>query len=103
MNLEEVLNNKYVTTGISVGLVLYAALLGPNLPQSVQKLFTNTIFRILVLFMVVVTANKEPKISIMIAIAFILTLDYIYVLQAKEAFGNTSNTPKKSLDNSNFL
>ena len=103
MNLEEVLNNKYVTTGISVGLVLYAALLCPNLPQSVQKLFTNTIFRILVLFMVVVTANKEPKISIMIAVAFILTLDYIYVLQAKEAFGNTSNTPKKLLDNSNFL
>ena len=100
MNLEEVLNNKYITTGISVALVLYAALLGPNLPQSIQKLFTNTIFRILVLFMVVVTANKEPKVAIMIAVAFILTLDYIYVLQAKEAFSNTIDISKKTLDKS---
>ena len=89
MDLDKILKNQYITTGISVVLVLYAALLGPNLPESVQKLFTNTIFRILVLFMVVVTANKEPKVAIMIAVAFVLTLDYIYVLQAKEAFGNT--------------
>ena len=88
MNLEEILSNKYVTTGISVILVLYAALLGPNLPPVIQKLFTNTIFRIIVLFMVVITANKEPKVAIMIAVAFILTLDYIYVLQAKETFTN---------------
>ena len=89
MNLEEVLNNKYVTMGISIVLALYATLLGPNLPQSIQKLFSNTIFRILVLFLVVVTANKEPKVAIMLAISFVLTLDYIYVLQAKETFTNT--------------
>ena len=92
MDLEKILSNKYVSTSISVILVLYAALLGPNLPPVIQKLFTNTIFRIIVLFMVILTANKEPKVAIMIAIAFILTLDYIYVLQAKETFVNDMNT-----------
>ena len=42
--ISEVFDNKYVTTGITVILGLYAALLGPNLPPFVQKLFSNTIF-----------------------------------------------------------
>ena len=82
----EVTNNKYVTTAITIGLGLYAALLGPNLPNFVKDLFTNTLFRILVLFLVVVRGNKDPQMSIMIAIAFVLTLDYIYVKDAKETF-----------------
>jgi hypothetical protein len=86
--ISEVLDNKYVTTGITVILGLYAALLGPNLPPFIQKLFTNTIFRICVLFLVVVSGNKDPKTAIMIAVAFVLTLDYIYAQQAKEAFRN---------------
>ena len=86
--ISEVFDNKYVTTGITVILGLYAALLGPNLPPFIQKLFTNTIFRICVLFLVVVSGNKDPKIAIMIAVAFVLTLDYIYAQQAKEAFRN---------------
>ena len=86
--ISEVFDNKYVTTSITVILGLYAALLGPNLPPFVQNLFNNTIFRILVLFLVVVSGNKDPKLAIMIAIAFVLTLDYIYAQQAKEAFRN---------------
>lgn len=86
--ISEVFDNKYVSTGITIMLGLYAALLGPNLPPFVQKLFTNTIFRICVLFLVVVSGNKDPKLAIMIAIAFVLTLDFIYAQQAKEAFGN---------------
>jgi hypothetical protein len=67
-------------------LGLYAALLGPELPKFVKDLFTNTLFRILVLFLVVVRGNQDPKMAIMIAVAFVLTLDYIYVKNAKEAF-----------------
>jgi len=86
--ISEVLDNKYFTTAITVILGLYAALLGPNLPPFMQKLFSNTIFRICVLFLVVVSGNKDPKIAIMIAVAFVLTLDYLYAQQAKEAFRN---------------
>ncbi len=82
----ELANNKYISTAITIGLGLYAALLGPNLPKFVKDLFTNTLFRILVLFLVVVRGNKDPQMAIMIAIAFVLTLDYIYVKDAKETF-----------------
>lgn len=86
--LSEVLDNKYITTSITVILGLYAALLGPNLPPFMDKLFNNVIFRIIVLFLVVVSGNKNPKIAIMIAVSFVLTLDYIYLQQAKEGFRN---------------
>jgi hypothetical protein len=86
--ISEVFDNKYVTTGITIILGLYAALLGPNLPPYIQNLFSNTIFRIIVLFLVVVSGTKEPKLAIMIAVAFVLTLDYVYAKQAKEAFRN---------------
>jgi hypothetical protein len=84
--LQEVFDNKYFSTAITVALGLYAALLGPELPQYVKDLFNNTIFRIFVLFIVVVKGNQNPKMAIMIAVAFVLTLDYIYAKSAKETF-----------------
>ena len=85
----EVVNNKYVSTAITIGLGLYAALLGPNLPTFVKDLFKNTLFRILILFLVIVRGNKDPKMAIMIAVAFILTLDYVHVRDVKENLWNT--------------
>jgi hypothetical protein len=96
----EVVNNKYVSTAITIGLGLYAALLGPNLPTFVKDLFKNTLFRILVLFLVVVRGNKDPKMAIMIAIAFVLTLDYVYVRDAKEAFESMENGLEEGMEDS---
>jgi hypothetical protein len=84
--LQDVFDNKYISTTITLALGLYAALLGPELPDVVKNLFTNTIFRILILFLVVVRGNKDPQLAIIIAIAFVLTLDYIYAKTAKETF-----------------
>ena len=85
--LHEIFDNKYFSTTLILALGLYASLLGPELPESVKNLFNNTIFRILVLFLVVVRGNKDPKMSIMLAIVFVLTLDYIYAKSATETFG----------------
>jgi hypothetical protein len=84
--LQKVVDNKYISTAITLFLGLYAVLLGPKLPNFVKDLFNNIIFRIFILFLIVVRGNKDPKMSIMIAIAFVLTLDYIYVKSAKETF-----------------
>lgn len=86
--LDKIVDNEYVSTAITVALGLYAALLGPELPDFVKDLFKNTIFRIIILFLVVVKGNKDPKMAIMIAVAFVLTLDFIYVKSAKETFNS---------------
>ena len=94
--LYEVFDNKYVSTIITLALGLYTALLGPNLPDFVKDLFNNIIFRIFILFMIVVKGNKDPKMSIMIAVAFVLTLDFIYIKTATETFKNIKSINVKS-------
>ena len=84
--MDNILDNKFVSTGITLMIGLYASLLGPQLPAFVKNLFNNTIFRILVLFLVLVRANKDPAMAIVIVIAFVLTMDYIYRMDSKEAF-----------------
>jgi len=96
----EVVNNKYVSTAITIGLGLYAALLGPNLPTFVKDLFKNTLFRILILFLVVVRGNKDPKMAIMISVAFVLTLDYVYVRDAKETFQRLEDSVEEGMEDS---
>ncbi len=96
----DIVNNKYVSTAITIGLGLYAALLGPNLPTFVKDLFKNTLFRILILFLVVVRGNKDPKMAIMIAVAFVLTLDYVYVRDAKEAFESLEDSVEEGMEDS---
>lgn len=98
--LSEIFDDKYVSAAITIFIGLYAALLGPELPPVVVNLFKNTLFRIFVLFLVVVRANKDPKMSIMIAVAFVLTLDYIYTMEAKENFTNVKTYLMKKSSNS---
>lgn len=81
--LSDILNDKYISTALTIMVGLYAATLGPNLPPFVKDLFSNSIFKILVLFLVVVRANKNPTMAIVIAVAFVMILENI---QKKDSF-----------------
>jgi len=81
--LSDILNDKYISTALTIMVGLYAATLGPNLPPSIKDLFSNSIFKMIVLFLVVVRANKNPTMSIVIAVAFVMILEHI---QKKDAF-----------------
>ena len=90
----EILENKYVSSVLTLIVVLYATFLRPELPQNmkdtIKDLFNNTIFRIFVLFLVVAFGNTRPSLALIIAIAFVLTMDQIYVWDSKEAFESIS-------------
>jgi hypothetical protein len=88
--LTDLLDNKYVKTGITIMLGLYAALLGPELPKSVRDLFENSIFKMVVLFFVVVRGNKDPQMALMIAIAYVLTLEYLQKQDVISGFASVS-------------
>ena len=72
--LNGALDNIYINTGIKVFLGLYAAFAAPNLPPFLLGLFDTVLFRILVAFVIIFMAIREPSIAIMIAIAFVITL-----------------------------
>ncbi len=77
-NTETVLNrgldNVYISTTIKVLIGLYAAFAAPKLPASLVDLMDNILVRIGFAFVIVLVATRDPSIALMIAIAFIVTL-----------------------------
>jgi hypothetical protein len=75
-----------ILTILILFLTLYISLLSPELPQFIQKLFNNTLFKIIILFIFIYINNEKisPKITILLVIAYVLTLDYIFVINSKK-------------------
>jgi hypothetical protein len=86
MNVDYILDNSYVKAILITLMLLYVATIRPELPSYIKNLFNNPIFRIVVLFIVVMKANKDPFFSLMIAISFVITLNCLSVQQARETF-----------------
>ena len=86
MDIDYILDNPYVKTILITFMILYVATIRPELPSYIKNLFNNPIFRIIVLFIVVMRANKDPFFSLMIAISFVITTNYLSVQEAREAF-----------------
>ena len=75
--LDKFFENEYATTILSLFLVIYGGLAAPKLPGFIKKLFNNSAFRVLILSLVAYGGNKNPKVAIMIAISFIVTMNFI--------------------------
>ena len=84
--LSNVFDNKMLSTIITLVTLLYASLARPKLPKFMVKLFENSIFRILFLSLIVYKGNRDPKMSIMIAVGFTLTMNIISQQKFLEKF-----------------
>jgi hypothetical protein len=70
---------------ITLFLTLYSGFLGPELPPFIKNLFNNSIIKIIVLYLFIYSQNIIGNhTALIMVIAFILTLDYIYVDESKE-------------------
>ena len=59
--LNRALDNTYINTGLKVFLVLYAALAAPKFPPSLVHLMDNTLVRIVIAFVIVFMALRDPE------------------------------------------
>lgn len=85
----EYFTNKYthvLRTIISVLLLLYVVLLDSKPKKYIRIMFKNVLFRIFILFLIVLLVEHEPHMAILLTIAFVLTLDYINMNDSKKAF-----------------
>jgi hypothetical protein len=57
-------------------LILYVARLAPSLPQQVLILFENQYFKLFIFSLVLWTAQFSPSTSILIALGFMVTVNY---------------------------
>lgn len=58
-------------------LVLYSARVAPDLPPQITDLFKNVYFKLFVFSLILWTAQFSPSTSILIALAFMVTVNYI--------------------------
>ena len=79
--LNRTLDNIYINTSLKVFLALYAALAAPKLPPSLLGLFDNIFVRIGIAFLIVFVSMRDSGMALMIALAFIITLQTINKLR----------------------
>lgn len=89
--LNRLFANQYFTSALTLFLVLYAGMAAPNLPPSIARLFSNPLFRLLILFVILVLRNYSPVVSILVAIGFTLSLQVLNMYEMYDfvsGFGN---------------
>jgi hypothetical protein len=66
--------NKYVTPALVLFLILYAALIAPNLSERTARLFDNSLFNLLVFFLIAYSARINPTVAVIAAIGVMVSL-----------------------------
>lgn len=81
--VQNVLDNKYVTTALSIFFVMYGSMVAPKLPAGVAGLFKNPLVQILIFFLIAYTSVKNPTIAIIIAVGFLVSLQTLNKHESK--------------------
>lgn len=75
-----------VRAALTLALVLYGNLARPVLPDATAKLFGNVYVRLIVCFLIVWTGNRDPLVSLAVAVSFIAIINVINDKQPFETF-----------------
>lgn len=66
--------NEYVSAFLTLFLILYAGLAAPKLPKYIAELFGYPLFRLLIFFLIVYSANKNVRVALLVAIGFAISM-----------------------------
>lgn len=88
MNIDlSILNNEYLLAGIAIFVAIYVSQERVELPSWVKSLFKNDIFRVVFLFCILFfNLNSAPHVALIMALVFVITLDYILKEDTREQF-----------------
>ena len=70
--LDNMMNNKYIYTVLSIFLAMYAALIAPQLKNNFTLLFKRDLFKILILFVIGYFSTKNYSVALLMAIVFFI-------------------------------
>ena len=88
----KILDNKYVAAIVRVFLILYAGLVAPKLPSGLAALFKNPVFKVLVLFLIVYIAMKDPVVALLVAVGFTISIVTLNKLETVNSLGGLINS-----------
>ena len=74
VDVQNILKNEYVCWGLRIILVLYAAMVAPNLNREVSSIFDNVIVRLIVACVIVFLSFHDTTLAILLSIAFVVSI-----------------------------
>ena len=77
-----------ITDFIAVLLIVYAAVIRPDLPPVILRLFDNGLFRVLIISLILYTTNHNLKFSVLAAIGFVVTVMLVKEQMMCEGFAS---------------
>ncbi len=83
-------------------LVFYGGLSGPKLPTFVKALFESPVFRVFILSLIVYKGNKNPTLSVLVAVGFILVMDTLNKQKLFEKFTEVNSVVENFEDDALF-
>lgn len=83
------LENPYVMGTVTIFIVLYGALAKPELPSFLKTLMQNDFYRLLHIFLIVYTADKNLMVSLIVAFTFMVMFGLLSEVEVQESFKNT--------------
>ncbi|KAI9188499.1 uncharacterized protein BJ171DRAFT_589720 [Polychytrium aggregatum] len=96
-----VLDNKWVSGFLRLFLFLYGGFAAPKLTASATVVFENPIFRVLVFFLIIIVANKDFALSLLLTFVFFTSTWYIE--NKLNASGSTSSSIGTGLSSSGLF
>jgi len=87
---EILVQNTYLFSVLIVFLTMYGPRLQPKLPNSLRSLFSNSIFRGVILFLIVYLSSNNFQSSIVITIIFLVTMNLLHTTSALERISKES-------------
>jgi hypothetical protein len=99
-SVDSVLNRVIRKTDLVKGVVhlllmLYAARIAPNLPKQVLLLFENQYFKLFIFSIILWTAQFSPSTSLLISLAFLITVNYANQKPLWEFLENVEQEPSQ--------
>jgi hypothetical protein len=96
LNPKHLVQNSYLFGVLSIFLVMYGPRLQPALPNSLRNVFDNSLFRGIVIFLILYLSSKNIQLSLVICVIFLVTMNLLHMDNIKnlvESEGFTINGP----------
>ena len=90
MSIDLSIINKNLLLSSIIGLILsmYGSLAAPKLPGFIRSLFDSPIFRVFILALIMYRGNKDPQLSLILSVGFVLVMNQLNEEKIKEEFMN---------------
>lgn len=66
--------NDFLSTGLTMFLILYASMAAPRLPENIARMFDNVFVKFIILFLIAYNVKRNPTAALIASMGFMITI-----------------------------